>query len=81
MLLVPLAVVPAASSGLAAWRISSASVGLGAIFLGLAVSVWRLTEGREADSAARQLFQFSILYLFLLFAVLLVEHVAVRVWA
>jgi protoheme IX farnesyltransferase len=80
VLLVPLAVVPALI-GLGGMAYAAASVGLGAIFLGLAVNVWRLTEGREADSAARQLFQFSILYLFLLFAVLLVEHVAVRVWA
>jgi protoheme IX farnesyltransferase len=80
VLLVPLAVVPALI-GLGCMAYAAASVGLGAIFLGLAVNVWRLTEGREADSAARQLFQFSILYLFLLFAVLLVEHVALRVWA
>ena len=31
-------------------------------------------EGREADHAAKQLFGFSILYLFLLFVVLLGEH-------
>jgi protoheme IX farnesyltransferase len=31
------------------------------------------TEGREADTAARQLFWFSILYLYILFAVLLGE--------
>ena len=33
-----------------------------------------MTEGREADSAAKQLFGFSIFYLFLLFTVLLGEH-------
>jgi protoheme IX farnesyltransferase len=51
---------------------------LGAVFLYLAWKVRRITEGREADQAARQLFVFSILYLFLLFAVLLVEHAAAR---
>lgn len=50
----------------------------GAIFLYLAWRVRKITEGREADKAARQLFGFSILYLFLLFAVLLVEHAAAR---
>jgi protoheme IX farnesyltransferase len=38
----------------------------------LAVQVWR--ERPPADRASRNLFAFSILYLFLLFAVLLVEH-------
>jgi protoheme IX farnesyltransferase len=52
---------------------------LGIIFVALAVRVWRTTEGREADHAARRLFGFSILYLFLLFAVLLAEHAAMRV--
>ena len=33
-----------------------------------------MREGREADRAARQLFAFSILYLFVLFAVLLLER-------
>jgi heme o synthase len=37
-------------------------------------------EGREADRAAKRLFGFSILYLFSLFAALLVER-GVAVWA
>ena len=41
--------------------------------LALAVRVYLTTEGREADTAARQLFWFSILYLYVLFAVLFVE--------
>ena len=45
-----------------------------AIFLALALAVYRTREGREADSAARQLFAFSILYLFGLFATLLIER-------
>jgi heme o synthase len=36
--------------------------------------VYRTREGREADHAARQLFAFSILYLFGLFAMLLIER-------
>ena len=47
---------------------------LGAIFLSLALAVYRTREGREADHAARQLFAFSILYLFGLFAMLLIER-------
>lgn len=66
-----------------------AGVGLivGSFFLLLAFRVWRsragdakhegsqdLYEVRAGDKAARDLFAFSILYLFLLFAALLVEH-------
>ena len=49
------------------------SAGFGAVFLLLAWRVFRRTEGDEATTAARQLFAFSILYLFVLFAVLLGE--------
>jgi len=47
---------------------------LGAVFLYFAVLVYRRREGHAADKAARALFAFSILYLFALFAALLVEH-------
>jgi heme o synthase len=46
---------------------------LGVLFVALAIEVWRKRRGAAAQSAARRLFAFSILYLFLLFAVLLVE--------
>jgi protoheme IX farnesyltransferase len=46
----------------------------GAIMLHLAIRVFRRRVGEAADKAAKQLFAFSILYLFLLFAVLLAEH-------
>jgi protoheme IX farnesyltransferase len=45
----------------------------GAIMLMLAVRVWREGAGERGPKAARQLFAFSILYLFVLFAVLLIE--------
>ena len=48
---------------------------LGAVFLVCAVRVWRVRQGNEADTIAKQLFRFSILHLFLIFAVLLFEHV------
>jgi len=77
LLLVPLAITPVLI-GLAGIVYGVVSAVLGAVFLYLAWNVRRITEGREADQAARQLFVFSILYLFLLFAVLLVEHAAAR---
>ncbi|MEQ1714540.1 MAG: protoheme IX farnesyltransferase, partial [Hyphomicrobium sp.] len=57
------------------------SVVSGAIFLYLADKVRRITEGREGDAAAKQLFGFSILYLFMLFFVLLGEHTWQRLMA
>jgi protoheme IX farnesyltransferase len=46
----------------------------GGLMLHFAGQVFRRREGAEADAAAKRLFAFSILYLFLLFAVLVVEH-------
>jgi protoheme IX farnesyltransferase len=78
VLLVPLAIVPY-FTGLAGITYLACSVVLGLGFLGLAVRVYFTTEGREADTAARQLFWFSILYLYVLFAVLLVEATVGRI--
>ena len=50
-----------------------ASAILGALFVVFSVDVWRNDRGSKADAAAKRLFAFSVLYLFLLFAVLLVE--------
>jgi protoheme IX farnesyltransferase len=77
IVLVPLAMLPSAI-GLAGIVYAIASAILGAVFLYLAWRVRKVTEGREADAAARQLFAFSILYLFLLFAVMLGEHAVTR---
>jgi len=38
------------------------------------VDCYRTREGEAADRAAKHLFAYSVLYLFLLFAVLLVEQ-------
>ena len=51
------------------------SLVLGAGMMWLAVNVYRHREGVEAARATRRLFAFSILYLFALFAVLLLEVV------
>ena len=45
----------------------------GALMVALAWRVLTRTEGERADAAARQMFGYSILYLFVLFAVLLIE--------
>ena len=50
---------------------------LGAAFVALAVRVYTRRKGKEAERAAKKLFSFSIVYLMLLFAVLLVEHLVV----
>lgn len=46
----------------------------GAVFLALAYHIWRRGEADVKFKLAKRLFAFSILYLFLLFAVLLVEQ-------
>jgi protoheme IX farnesyltransferase len=79
-LLVPLAIVPY-FTGLGGIAYLVCTVALGIVFLGLAVRVYLTTEGREADAAARRLFWFSILYLYGLFAVLLVEATTSRLMA
>ena len=58
------------------------SLVLGAGMLWLSIEVYRRREGVEAGRATRRLFAFSILYLFALFAVLLLEVVvgAVAPW-
>jgi protoheme IX farnesyltransferase len=72
-LLVPLGIWPA-FMGFGGPLYALFSIMLGAIFLALAINVHAIREGREADKAAKQLFGFSILYLFGLFATLLLER-------
>ncbi len=77
LVLVALALVPTCI-GMAGIAYLLAAAGLAAVFLYFAWRVRKVTEGREADTAARNLFGYSILYLFLLFAVMLVEHLALQ---
>jgi protoheme IX farnesyltransferase len=52
------------------------TAGLGGLMmLGLAIRIYRLRDGEPAKRACMQMFGYSILYLFLLFAVLLGERV------
>ena len=73
ILLAPLGLAPVALGfGGLAYAIMALIGGSG--MLALAVQVYRLRQGEPAMRVAQQLFGFSILYLFLLFATLLVEH-------
>ncbi|HRY06446.1 MAG TPA: heme o synthase [Hyphomicrobiaceae bacterium] len=78
LLLLPLAVTPYLI-GMAGLAYLGTSLVLGVVFFALALKVYRLREGREADQAARRLFGFSIFYLFSLFAVILGEQLAQRI--
>jgi heme o synthase len=69
LILAPLGVAPTVL-GFAGLAYGVVAGVLGAVFLGLALVVWR----EKSDAAARRLFAYSILYLFLLFAALLVER-------
>jgi protoheme IX farnesyltransferase len=77
LVLTPLAVAPY-FVGLGGIIYLATSVALGLVFLYFAWKVWRVRDGREADHAAKRLFTFSIFYLFLLFAVILGEHLALK---
>ncbi len=46
----------------------------GAVFLWFTIQTYRIREGALADKTAKKLFSFSILHLFMIFAVLLVEQ-------
>ena len=73
ILLAPLGLAPVALGfGGLAYALVATLGGLS--MLALAVQVYRIREGEAAMKVAQQLFGFSILYLFLLFAALLAEH-------
>jgi protoheme IX farnesyltransferase len=65
----PVAVAPALI-GVAGIAYGALALGLNALFTLMAIRVWR----DSGDGAAKQMFGFSILYLFLLFAALLVDR-------
>ncbi len=72
LLLWPIALAPA-FLGLAGWLYGGAALLLSALFTAAAWRVWR----DPGERAAKQMFAFSILYLFLLFALLLVDKASV----
>ena len=73
LILAPLGMAPAVI-GLGGALYAAAAAVLGALFVVMAVDCHRKREGEAADRAAKNLFGYSVLYLFLLFAVLLLEH-------
>jgi protoheme IX farnesyltransferase len=73
LILAPLGMVPAII-GLGGTLYAAAASVLGSLFVVLAIACYREREGEEADRAAKNLFAYSVLYLFLLFAVILVEQ-------
>ena len=73
ILLTPFALAPA-FLGFAGLLYAGVSTVLQGIFLLCAIRVFLIRDGVKADHTARQMFAFSLLYLFLLFAVLLVEQ-------
>jgi protoheme IX farnesyltransferase len=71
--MVPVALLPVLM-GFAGALYGVVTLASGLYFLRLAYRVYKVREGDGAREAARQLFSFSILYLFLLFAALLMDH-------
>jgi heme o synthase len=71
LVLWPVALAPALM-GVAGWLYGAVALALSATFTAMAVRVWR----DAGDRSAKQMFGFSILYLFLLFAFLLIDRVA-----
>lgn len=80
LVMAPVAVLPALM-GFGGLIYLVVSVVTGLVMIGLSVRVLRVTEGEPAKKAAYSLFGFSILYLFLLFAVLLAENGLGLMWA
>jgi protoheme IX farnesyltransferase len=76
LLVTPLALAPLLT-GLGHWIYGAVALLGGTFFTALGWRVWRSQAGegvKGADKPAQQLFAFSIAYLFLLFAALLIEH-------
>ncbi|AMJ58964.1 heme o synthase [Bosea sp. PAMC 26642] len=80
LVMAPVAVLPALM-GFGGLVYLVVSIATGAVMVGLSIRVLRTTEGEAANKAAYSLFGFSILYLFLLFAVLLAENSLGLMWA
>jgi heme o synthase len=73
MLLLPIAFLPAMLGVCGIVYVVGTGI-LSAMFLYCAVNVYRLHEGAAADKACKKLFGFSILWLFLVFALIPVER-------
>jgi protoheme IX farnesyltransferase len=60
--------------GLAGLRYAICAAVLSLAFTGSAIRVWRDDDGARGEKSARQMFAFSLVYLFLIFAALLLDH-------
>ena len=78
ILFVPTAILPF-FIGLGGYAYLAFSSIFGGVFLWYAWQVYTVREGREGDAAAKRLFGFSILYLFMLFGVILAERIVMKV--
>ena len=58
------------ASGMTGWFYLGAALVLDAVFLGYAIAIWR----RYSDALAKRTFAYSIFYLAMLFAALMVDH-------
>jgi protoheme IX farnesyltransferase len=73
LILVPVGLAPWAT-GMGGGLYAVVAIVAGAGLAWMAMRVYRIREGALANKASMQLFGFSILYLFLLFTALIVEH-------
>jgi len=76
LLLVPLTLAPVAL-GVSGWFYGAGALLTGLAFVWCAVAVWRADDADERP--ARRMFGYSLLYLFLLFALILAERLALPV--
>ena len=73
LVLLPIAFLPALLGVCGALFVGGTAI-LSAMFLYYAVNVYRKREGEAADKACKKLFAFSILWLFLVFALIPLER-------
>ena len=74
LLLVPLTFLPAILGTAGLFYMISTAV-LDALFLYYVVGVYGTGDGAQGNTACKKLFRFSILWLFLIFALILVERI------
>jgi heme o synthase len=75
VLLAPTALLPSLL-GTTGWLYTAAAAVLGLQFVWHAIAVYRLGDSAEGDRACKKLFGFSIVYLFTLFGLIIVEKIA-----
>ena len=73
LVLVPVTLLPALT-GTVGWFYTLANAGLGVMFIWHAWQVYAIREGAEAEAACKKLFGFSTLWLFVVFALILLER-------